>query len=128
MTDNRFRADLFDELKSFLGEIPAVKVLSGEIAKDGNWWIKLDIDIEHQLAWNVVQELGCVLNSLSINERLATIFMPVSPPPYLNGGPKEYLSWVIETREPVEPRPLKELLAGRLPRPLDDLDQWPKDE
>jgi len=39
-----------------------------------------------------------VLNYLSLDERLSTVFMPVSPPPYLNGG-VEFLSWVIECRD-----------------------------
>ena len=33
-------------------------------------------------------------------ERLPTIFMPVSPPPYANGPAREFLSWVIESRDP----------------------------
>ena len=128
MADNRFRQDFFDELKSFVGGIPAVSVLSGEIDTQGNWWIKLNIDIDHQLAWNVVQEFGHILNYLSVGERLPTVFKPVSPPPYLNGGPRDYLSWVIETNEPVPPRALKELLKGRLPKPVDNLEAWPQDD
>src|SRR5688500_17345460 len=62
----------------------------------GGWWVKFSLDISHRLTWNVVQELGHVLNYLSLNERLPTVFKPVSPPPYLNGGPAEFLSWVIE--------------------------------
>ena len=128
MADNRYRKDLFEELKSFLNEIPSVTVDSGDIEADGNWRIWLTIDIDHELAWNVVQELGHVLNFLDMRERLPTVFKPMSPAPYMNGGPKEYLAWVIETLQPVEPRPLKELLAGRLPRPLNDVEQWPMDE
>jgi hypothetical protein len=51
--------------------------------------VKFAIDIEHPLAWSVVQELGHVLNYVSLEERLPTVFMPVSPPPYMNGGPDE---------------------------------------
>ena len=29
-----------------------------------------------------------------LNERLPTVFMPVSPPPYANGPAREFLSWV----------------------------------
>jgi hypothetical protein len=62
--------------------------------------VKLTIDIGHPLAWHVVQELGHVLNYLSTTERLPTTFKPVSPPPYLNGGPRAFLSWVIECADP----------------------------
>ncbi|SPE35761.1 hypothetical protein SBA3_2300022 [Candidatus Sulfopaludibacter sp. SbA3] len=57
----------------------------GRLEGEG-WWVKFAIDISHRLAWNVVQELGHVLNYLSVNERLPTVFKPVSPPPYANGG------------------------------------------
>ena len=33
--------------------------------QDGLWWIKFGIDIEHPLAWGVVQELGHVLDYVS---------------------------------------------------------------
>jgi hypothetical protein len=91
---------LFEPLRDYLFKVPAIK---GEIGSgfsdDGCWWVKFTIDIDHPLAWNVVQELGHVLNYVSLDERLPTGFMPVSPPPYMNGGPREYLSWVIECKE-----------------------------
>ena len=91
----------FVSLIEFLTKIPG---MSGSIGHgtfdDGNWWVKFSIQITDPLAWNVVQELGFVLNYLSVNERLPKVFMPVSPPPYLNGGPTEFLSWVIESKEP----------------------------
>jgi len=92
----------FQKLLDYLIRVPSVQsddTLSRGIGcgeENGIWWIKFGIDIEHPLAWHVVQELGHVLNYLSIEEPLPTIFKPVSPPPYLNGGPKEFLSWVIE--------------------------------
>ena len=92
-----------DELKTYLARVPAVTVLSGAIEQRERWWVKLAIDIDHPNAWQVVQELGFVLNYISLNERLPTVFMPVSPPPYLNGGPRDFLSWVIDSREPVSP-------------------------
>jgi hypothetical protein len=92
MPDEAFFATLID----YLSKVPAItgKIGSG-FSNDGCWWVKFAIDIKHPLAWSVVQELGHVLNYLSLEERLPAVFMPVSPPPYLNGGP-EYLSWVIE--------------------------------
>jgi hypothetical protein len=116
-------------IETFLVRIPGI---SGSIGKgqfdDGNWWVKFTIDITHPLAWHVVQELGHVLNYLSNNERLPTIFMPVSPPPYLNGGP-EFLSWVIESKDTdFTPALCVEWLEGRLPRPVEDESEWTSDE
>jgi hypothetical protein len=91
--------------------------------------VKFTIDIEHPLAWNVVQELGHILNYLSLEERLPTLFMPVSPPPYLNCGPKENLSWVIECKsKDFSPSTCAEWLQARLPNPVDNESQWDFDE
>lgn len=116
----------FTKLTEYLQQIPAVE---GAIAQgsgdDGRWWIKFSIDINHQLAWQTVQELGHVLNYLSISERLPTSFHPVSPPPYMNGGPDEFLSWVIECHDPeFKPSTCAKWLEGRLPNPVSDLGQW----
>lgn len=120
----------FGTLETFLKRIPGI---GGTIGKgrfdDGNWWVKLEIDIDHPLAWNVVQEMGCVLNYLSLTERLPTVFMPVSPAPYLNGGPREYLSWVIESKDPTfKPGTCAKWLESRLPQPVDDESAWRQDE
>ena len=116
----------FTKLLDYLGRVPAVEPAMGH-GDDGagRWWVKFSIDIDHPLAWNVVQELGHVLNYLSLGERLPVTFMPVSPPPYLNGGPREYLSWIIEaTASDFRPGTCADWLEGRLPRPVDDLSQW----
>jgi hypothetical protein len=90
---------------------------------------EIQIDIDHDLAWYAIQELGCVVNYLSINERLPTVFYPVSPAPYMNGGPKDFLSWVIETKDKeFMPGTLMKWLEGRLPQPVDDLEQWTTDD
>lgn len=92
---------------------------------NGYWWLKFSLDIENKLAWNVVQELGFVINYISIDERLPTVLYPVSPPPYMNGGPSDFLSWVIETKDKeFKPGTLMKWLEGRLPNPVDDLEQW----
>jgi hypothetical protein len=115
----------FSGLEKFLGRIPAIRGSVGKGVDNGLWWVKFSIDIEHPLAWRVVQELGHVLNHLAINERLPTVFMPVSPPVYLNGGPREYLSWVIESKtKDFTPSTCAEWLEGRLPRPVDDHAAW----
>lgn len=119
----------FQPLIDCLTKVPGVVLPIGSGASDEAWWVKFGIDIEHPLAWRVVQELGHVLNYVSLNERLPTVFMPVSPPPYLNGGPHDFLSWVIEARDPsFTPANCAEWLERRLPRPVDDLKQWEIEE
>jgi hypothetical protein len=116
----------FDKLLTYLRRVPSVSdsMATGKF-DDGNWWVKFSLDIAHPLAWNVVQEFGCVLNYLSLNEQLPTVFKPVSPAPYLNGGPSEFLSWVIECTDPTfKPGTVAQWLEGRLPRPVEDLKQW----
>lgn len=116
----------FQTLEAYLASVPAVQRTFGHgHDASGGWWVKFTIDIEHPLAWHVVQELGHVLNYLSIEERLPTVFKPVSPPPYLNGGPKEFLSWVIEcSQKDFKAGTVAKWLEGRLPRPVDDITQW----
>lgn len=120
----------FKTLIEYLERIPAINspIATGS-DEQGLWWIKFQIDIHNEYAWSVVQELGCVVNYLSINERLPTVFYPVSPAPYMNGGPTDFLSWIIETKDKdFKPGTLKKWLEGRLPNPLDDLEQWNLDE
>lgn len=120
----------FDALETFLKRVPSIRGWIGKgTTDDGLWWVKFAIDIEHPLAWRVVQEFGHVLNYLSVNEKLPSAFMPVSPPPYVNGGPGEFLSWVIESKSPdFTPETCAEWLDGRLPRPVDDALQWVDDD
>ena len=121
-----FDENAFATLKSFLLRVPAIQsgIGAGQLGESG-WYVKFSLDIDHNLAWNVVQELGHVLNYLSINDRLPTLFMPVSPPPYMNGGPREYLSWVIECRDKsFTPDMAAEWLQGRLPKPVEDYSAW----
>jgi len=120
----------FKGLEAFLARVPAVVLPFGKgIEENGSWWIKFSIDIENPLAWQVVQELAHVLNYLSVNERLPTSFLPVSPPPYMNGGPRDFLSWVIECpNKEFGPGAAAEWLEGRLPDPVDDLTKWNIDD
>jgi hypothetical protein len=124
----------FEKLLAYIERLPAIDLPAGRMSighgsfANGNWWIKFKLDTTHPLAWRHVQELGHVLNYVSVEERLPAVFMPVSPPAYLNGG-VEFLSWVIESSEPsFTPDKCAEWLAGRLPRPVDDLEQWKIDE
>ncbi|WP_430813986.1 hypothetical protein [Carboxylicivirga sp. RSCT41] len=115
----------FTTLIDYLEKVPAIRKPISFGDNDGHWWLKFSLNIDHKLAWNVVQEFGHVINYLSLNERLPTVFYPVSPPPYMNGGPFDFLSWVIETKDKdFKPGTLMKWLEGRLPRPVDDLEQW----
>lgn len=115
----------FKTLIDYLEKVPSIQKPISFGDNDGYWWLKFSLDIENNLAWNVVQELGFVINHISIGERLPTAFYPVSPPPYMNGGPTDFLSWVIETKDPkFKPGTLMKWLEGRLPNPVDDLEQW----
>lgn len=123
-------AEKFEKLLSFLERLPAIDLPAGRNSigygeyEDNTWWVKFSIDTEHDFAWRHIQELGFVLNYLSIEEPLPTVFKPVSPPPYMNGG-VEFLSWVIESQIPdFTPNLCAEWLEGRLPRPIEELDEW----
>jgi hypothetical protein len=81
--------------------------------------------MKHRFAWKVVQEFSFVLNYISLQEKLPTVFMPVSPPPYLNGGPEEYLSWVLESKYSyIDPQWILQELESRLPHPADNEEAW----
>lgn len=120
----------FEKLLAFLEQLPAISLPAGRKSigrgklEGGNWWVKFSINTTHALAWRHVQELGHVLNFLSLEERLPTIFMPVSPPPYMNGG-EEFLSWIIESKDNTfTPDRCFEWLEGRLPVPVNDAASW----
>ncbi|MFB2538419.1 MULTISPECIES: hypothetical protein [unclassified Acinetobacter] len=117
----------FEKLNDFFKRVPAVgeKNIIAHGHHEQQWWYKFQIDIEHPLAWQTVQELGHVLNYISTNERLPTVFKPVSPPPYMNGPAKQFLAWVIEGDHiDFPPDVICEWLEGRLPNPVDDESQW----
>lgn len=145
MEDTPQRSRGMVRLTTFLSQLPATRVLSTSednpdeamafaalVQKEGGavpppedpakWWVKVKLDIRSHLAWHVVQELGSVLNLLSLSTRLTAAFKPVSPPPYMNGGPDDYLSWVIESTIPAPV--LAGFLEGRLPQPVSDLRKW----
>ena len=85
----------FDRLHQFFCKVPSVQQARVDsYGSDGQhaWWFKFQIEVEHPLAWQTVQELGHVLNYISRDERLPTQFLPVSPPPYMNGDAKDFLS------------------------------------
>jgi hypothetical protein len=116
----------FDKLIRFLSRVPAIRQgISNGLHDNKNWWVKFSLDIENNLAWKVVQELRHVLNYLSLEERIPTAFYPVSAPPYLNGGPPDFLYWIIESKDPTfTPDKVSEWLEGRLPNPVENLEEW----
>jgi hypothetical protein len=116
----------FEALENYLLRIPAIKPsIDTGFFEDGNWWAIFNIDIHSPLAWQVVQELGYALNDASFDNPLPIAFMPVSPPPYLNGGPSEYLSWVIQSKRPeFSPAQCAEWMIGQMPRPVEEVEQW----
>jgi hypothetical protein len=120
----------FEPLLAFLERLPAIRLPAGRksigtgVAEDGRWWVKFRLDADDPLAWRVVQELGHVLNFVSLEEPLPTVFKPVSPPPYANGG-VEFLSWVIEATDArFTPENCAKWLSSRLPDPVDDAEAW----
>lgn len=120
----------FQKLVDYLARIPAVDINDtpspgiGSGGEAGAWWVKFSIDIDHELAWETVQEFAHALNYQSVEERLPTVFKPVSPPPYLNGGPEEFLAWVIEAPDDMAPDTLADRLEARLPKPVEDIAAW----
>ncbi len=53
----------FVKLEDYLKRVPGITGSIGKGSSDeGNWWVKFEIDIDHALAWQVVQELGHVIN------------------------------------------------------------------
>jgi hypothetical protein len=115
----------FDSLLQYLKKIPSIYESISSGTENGLWWVKFRIDIEHSLAWNVIQEFGYVFNQLSLEERLPTTFMPISPPPYLNGGPREFLYWLIESKsKDFTPNDAAAWLKSRLPDPVNKIKKW----
>nr|WP_171525344.1 MULTISPECIES: hypothetical protein [Acinetobacter] len=118
----------FDRLYEYFCKVPSVqKNLIDAYGTDGAqaWWFKFQINVAHPLAWQTVQELGHVLNYISKNERLPTQFLPVSPPPYMNGEAKDFLSWVIQCNHAdFPPDVVCDWLEARLPNPVEDESQW----
>ena len=120
----------FNQINSFLSKVPAIQPgIEHGLYEDKNWWVKFSLDISHDLAWNVVQEFGHIFNYLSLEERLPSTFYPVSAPPYMNGGPADYLYWIIESKDPdFSPDKAKEWLEKRLPDPVDNVEEWIMEE
>lgn len=114
-----------ENIKTLLAKVPCVQSVTTSGKGEALWWIKFGIDINSRIAWIVVQELGHILNYLSVDDKLPTSFYPVSPPPYMNGGPEDFLSWIIEPVIPfVDTNNVFDYLDGRLPENYDKEENW----
>jgi hypothetical protein len=117
------------KLHGFIQHIPAITAVASSAPDAPYWWVKVRIDLNHRLAWRVVQELAWVCNQLSVEAPLPTVFKPLSPPPYLNGGPHDYLSWVLESTIPfLDAGYVADILEGHLPRPVQHAQEWLLDD
>ena len=118
-----------EKIKILLKSIPCINHVTTSSIGEPFWWLKFSIDIDSRIGWTVVQEFGHILNYLSVNDKLPTIFYPVSPPPYMNGGPRDFLSWVIEPVIPfVDTNYIFDFLIGRLPKEYEKEESWLLDE
>jgi hypothetical protein len=114
-----------EKIKDLLLKIPCIKDVYVSEKKKPFWWLKFSIDIDSNIAWNVVQEFSHILNYISVDEKLPTRFYPVSAPPYMNGGPKDFLYWIIEPTIPfVDSNIIYDFLIGRLPEDLEKEENW----
>lgn len=114
----------FAPMQALLERIPGVAYLgSGGSVPDG-WWVSLDIDVEHPLAWQVVQQLSHVLNFLAREEDWPTILTPIAPTTI--GGPKTSLSWAIDVGPDYPPAECARQLQAVLPDPVEDENEWHK--
>jgi len=63
----------FEKLLAVIEKLPAIFLPAGRksigfgSSVDGNWWVKFSLDTKHPLAWRHVQEIGHVLNYLSVD-------------------------------------------------------------
>jgi hypothetical protein len=79
-----------------IARFPHVEWVSSRQEENGFWWVKFHLDLSKPTSSIIIQALAHILNGMSLNDPLPTRFFPSSSPPYLNGGPKEHLHWVIE--------------------------------
>jgi hypothetical protein len=113
-------------LVGFLREVPAIKhdILTSAYIDD-NWYVSFTIDINHVHAWNVVQIIGSIINTM----HNCGAFKPISPSVRLNGGPHSHLSWIIESiSTDFTPEMCYYSLHNEMPQPVSDLLQWDWDE
>ncbi len=123
--DPKYLQDGLKKIAAFLARLPAVQTVATSKKGEAFWWLKFGIDLRSKIAWSVVQELAHVVNYLSVSERLPTKFYPVSPPPYLNGGPEDFLSWIIEPTIPyVDTAVIHAYLQDRLPKEPEKEESW----
>jgi hypothetical protein len=115
----------FSSLVRYVKAIPCVQEAEGYNEMADLWNFHLKLDITHEIAWHVVQYFAYVLNGLSLSVNLPTRFFPITPPVDLNGGPYDFLGWMIQCSDPqFSPDRCRDWLASRLPTPVGDITAW----
>ncbi|HIG40054.1 MAG TPA: hypothetical protein EYQ14_05865 [Gammaproteobacteria bacterium] len=115
----------FDKLCGLLARIPAIEQVIWSTELHNPWQVMFRIDLSHPIAWNIIQELGSILNYASYDEELKSVFKPVSLPPFKVGGPDGNLMWLIESNSTEwGPDICATWLTNKLPEPVDDPDAW----
>jgi hypothetical protein len=105
--------------------LPGVEWVSSKQEDNGFWWVKFHLDITHPTAWHIIQSLGYVFNSLSLNDPLPVVFFPNSSPPDMNGGPNDCLYWVLEPRNNnVKSEEILKALRTNLLFDVEKTDEW----
>ena len=109
----------------FVSHLPGIRWVSSKVAENGWWYVKFSLDLNTKSSWHVVQGLAYVLNNLSLNESLPTVFFPTSSPPDMNGGPNDHLYWVIEPRNnDVDPSDILAALYSTFEFEVDSEEGW----
>lgn len=117
-------------LAEFLARIPAVEadeaptfgMSSGEA--DGRWWIRFQIDIDDDLAWETVEALAFAANAAGE----ATVLRPVIVESDTSEGPEDSLVWMLDAPLGVSPDDVRSRLESLLPYPVDDLAAWGEED
>jgi hypothetical protein len=90
----------FNKLNTLLLSIPCVKSVDCYDEMEDLWSCHIRMDLTHEIVWHLIQGIAFVINDTSITGKLPATFYPTSPPPYLNGGPYNYLHWIIRSESP----------------------------
>lgn len=88
-----------DQLREVLQRAPAVHVLGTGRHADGNWWVRVSLDVRNPLVWDVVREFGCVVDYLSPERPWRLVFMPGFHAPGVRGE-HDCSSWMLASQDP----------------------------
>lgn len=112
----------YSSLVKFLKDVPAIgEDIESYAHMDGNWYVVFKIDLNNKYAWNVVQIIGSIINSMHDCGN----FKPISPAVDLNGGPHENLRWILESINlDFTPEMSYISLHNNMPQPVTNLRKW----